>query len=265
MITEEMRRKVMDKLHEIEQKEHVKVLYAVETASRAWGFHSENSDWDIRFIYVHALPWYVSIAQNRDVIEYMSDDRMVDMVGWDLKKALTLMRRDASSINEWLHTPLTYCCDEVFLNRMLQIENVCFSAKQGVGHYFGFARHMATEKITSQLTTMKYFLYFVRVLLACRWIEEKKTPPPVPFIELIQATVADESIKAKLVHLINKKRAGMELDEAMIDNLLMDYAQDLYRYYTDNIKHLELPADKQNVDKEMDELLLDMVRTFNIG
>lgn len=262
MITEEMRIKVMDKLHEIEQCEHVKVLYAVETASRAWGFPSENSDWDIRFIYIHDLPWYVSITQNRDVIEYMSDDRMVDMVGWDLKKALTLMRRDASSINEWLYTPLTYCCDEVFLNRMLQIENICFSAKQGVEHYFGFARHMATEKITSQLTTMKYFLYFIRVLLACRWIEDKKTPPPVPFMELMQATVADEGIKTKLVHLINKKRAGLELDTALIDNQLMDYAQDLYRYYTENIRHFDLPADKPNVDKEMDELLLDMVRTF---
>ena len=263
MITEEMRIKVMDKLHEIEQKEHVKVLYAVETASRAWGFPSVNSDWDVRFIYVHALPWYVSIAQNHDVIEYMSDDRIIDMVGWDLKKALTMMRRNASSISEWLHSPLTYCYDEVFLNRMLQLEKVCFNAKQGVGHYYGFARHMATEKITSQLTTMKYFLYFIRVLLACRWIEEKMTPPPVPFMELMQATVADESIKTKLVHLINKKRAGMELDTTMIDNQLMEYAQHLYRYYTENIKHLDLPAGKSNVEKEMDELLLETIRTIN--
>ena len=263
MITEEMRIKVMDKLHEIEQKEHVKVLYAVETASRAWGFPSVNSDWDVRFIYVHALPWYVSIAQNHDVIEYMSDDRIIDMVGWDLKKALTMMRRNASSISEWLHSPLTYCYDEVFLNRMLQLEKVCFNAKQGVGHYYGFARHMATEKITSQLTTMKYFLYFIRVLLACRWIEEKMTPPPVPFMELMQATVADESIKTKLMHLINKKRAGMELDTTMIDNQLMEYAQHLYRYYTENIKHLDLPAGKSNVEKEMDELLLETIRTIN--
>jgi hypothetical protein len=263
MITEEMRIKVMDKLHEIEQGEHVKILYAVETASRAWGFASENSDWDVRFIYVHSLPWYVSIAQQRDVIEYMSDDRMLDMVGWDLKKALALMRHDASSINEWLHTPLTYCCDEVFLNRMLQLEKACFSPKQGVNHYFGFARHMATEKVTSQLTTMKYILYFVRVLLACRWIEAKLSPPPVPFIELIQTMVADDSIKTKLLHLINKKKASMELDTALIDSLLMDYAKGLYQYYTENIRHLDLPADKPNVEKEMDELLLDMVRTIN--
>lgn len=263
MIAEEMRIKVMDKLHEIEQKEHVKVLYAVETASRAWGFHSVNSDWDVRFIYVHPLPWYISIVQNRDVIEYMSDDRMLDIVGWDLKKALTMMRRDASSINEWLYTPLTYYRNEEFLNRMLQLENVCFSAKQGVSHYYGFARHMATEKITSQLTTMKYFLYFIRMLLACRWIEEKKTPPPVPFMELMQATVADESIKTKLVELINKKRMGMELDTTVIDNELMNYAQDLYRYYTENIRYLNLPTDKPNVEKEMDELLWDMIGTFN--
>ena len=264
MVIEEVRTKVMEKLHEIERKENVKVLYAVETASRAWGFHSANSDWDVRFIYVHALPWYISIVQNRDVIEYMSDDRMLDIVGWDLKKALTMIRRDASSITEWLHTPLTYCCDEAFLNRMLQLEKCCFSAKQGVNHYFGFARHMATEKITSQLTTMKYFLYFIRVLLACRWIEEQKTPPPVPFMELMQATVTDESIKTKLVILINQKRMGKELDTAMIDNQLIDYAQDLYRYYTENIRYLDLPADKPNVEKEMDELLLDMVETFNI-
>lgn len=258
MITNEMRIKILDKLHEIEEREHVKVLYAVETASRAWGFASTNSDWDVRFIYVHPLPWYVSIVQNRDVIEYMSDDRMLDIVGWDLKKALTLMRRGASSLNEWLHTPLTYCCDEAFLNRMLQLENVCFSAKQGMNHYFGFARHMITEKITSQSTTMKSFLYFIRVLLACRWIEEKKTPPPVPFIELMQATVADESIKAELLALTNKKKMGKELDTALIDQRLMDYAQDIYSYYNENISKLDLPMNKPSIEKEMDKLLLDM-------
>jgi hypothetical protein len=82
-------------------------------------------------------------------------------------------------------------------------------------------------------------------------------------MDLMQATVAEESIKTGLLALINKKMMGMELDTAMIDSQLMDYAQDLYRYYTENIRYLNLPTDKPNVEKEMDELLWDMIGTFN--
>ena len=46
-----MRDRIMKKLDEIEKTEEVRILLAVESGSRAWGFASTDSDYDVRFIY----------------------------------------------------------------------------------------------------------------------------------------------------------------------------------------------------------------------
>lgn len=61
-----MRLQILKRLTEIEQLEHVKILYAVESGSRAWGFASTNSDYDIRFIYMHPLEWYLSLVDEQN-------------------------------------------------------------------------------------------------------------------------------------------------------------------------------------------------------
>lgn len=87
-----MKAKIKKSLALIEKEHDIKILYAVESGSRAWGFPSEDSDYDVRFIYVHTKEWYLSIAPKRDVIEYHIDDEL-DISGWDLQKALKLLRK----------------------------------------------------------------------------------------------------------------------------------------------------------------------------
>ena len=50
-----MRETIIEKLTELEQSENVRVLHAVESGSRAWGFASPDSDYDVRFINLVSL------------------------------------------------------------------------------------------------------------------------------------------------------------------------------------------------------------------
>lgn len=83
-------------LRSIEKQFNVKVLLAVDSGSRTWGFESQNSDWDVQFIYVHKPEWYLKVEEQRDVIEHVYEDN-VDLAGWELRKALSLLRRSNPS------------------------------------------------------------------------------------------------------------------------------------------------------------------------
>ena len=104
-ITEDIQRR----LTAAEIEHDVKVLYACESGSRAWGFASPDSDYDVRFIYAHKRDWYLSfdIERRRDVIEYpIVDD--IDIGGWDIRKALYLFTRTNGALLEWLNSPIVY-------------------------------------------------------------------------------------------------------------------------------------------------------------
>ena len=98
---------ISKKLKEIEQKENVKIIMAVESGSRAWGFASPDSDYDVRFVYVRRPEDYLRLEKTKDVIEWQLDD-VLDINGWDLKKALQLMHDSNPSIFEWCASPIVY-------------------------------------------------------------------------------------------------------------------------------------------------------------
>ncbi len=102
-----IRTAIGEALAQAEQRYDVKVLLAVESGSRAWGFASPDSDWDVRFIYVHRPEWYLGIDEKRDVIEEMLP-LDIDLAGWDLRKALRLFRKSNPPLLEWLRSPLNY-------------------------------------------------------------------------------------------------------------------------------------------------------------
>ena len=103
-----METKIKDKLKDIEQKYQVKVLYACETGSRAWGFPSPDSDYDVRMIYMHDLDWYLSLSDKKDTIEFMSEDGELDVTGWDIKKCLKLMWKSNGALLERVQSPVVY-------------------------------------------------------------------------------------------------------------------------------------------------------------
>src|SRR6476619_733662 len=104
-----MKKEILKRLDQIERKENVRIFYACESGSRAWGFESTDSDWDVRFIYVHPRDWYLSIdvEEKRDVIERTINDEL-DISGWDIRKALKLLRKSNPPLLEWLTSPIVY-------------------------------------------------------------------------------------------------------------------------------------------------------------
>ena len=124
---------ILSHLKDIETENNVKILLAVESGSRAWGFESANSDWDVRFIYVHKPEWYFKIEEQRDVIEHLHDD--VDLVGWELRKALSLLKRSNLTLLEMLDSPIVYNVDSEFVKRIKEVEKDFFNPIKAMYHY----------------------------------------------------------------------------------------------------------------------------------
>src|SRR5215470_1010716 len=102
-----MRRRIETALARIESERRVRVLLAIESGSRAWGFPSSDSDYDVRFVYVRPIETYLAVTPLRDVIE-RPVDATLDVSGWDLRKALQLMLRSNAVLIEWLTSPVRY-------------------------------------------------------------------------------------------------------------------------------------------------------------
>lgn len=244
-------------LHAIEYKYDIKILLAVESGSRAWGFESDNSDWDVRFIYVHKPEWYFKVEQQRDVIEHVYEDD-VDLVGWELRKALDLFRRSNPSLLEWLNSPKVYYEDPEFVKRIREVEKDYFNPIKAMYHYNHIYIKHDERYLQRQGYPMKRFMYYLRGILACKWIESNKSLPPVSFKELLDATVEDEAIRAKVDKLILMKKSGKEHDMLTVKDDLVDYARHLADYYIDFIGSFRPELNEISAD-ELDSILYDMV------
>ncbi len=247
---------ILENLKDVEREHRVRILLAVESGSRAWGFESANSDWDVRFIYVHKLEWYLRIEPQHDVIEVMDDE--IDLVGWELRKALGLLKRSNPSMMEWLNSPIVYSVDEAFLKRIKDAEPHFFNPTASMYHYMHmFAKH-DEHYLQREDCTMKRFLYYLRGVLACEWISENRTLPPVAFAKLVDETVADEDMRTKIQELVDLKKSGMEHSLAVVDSELARYA----RVMAERIKeHADTfrPERPATDDVALDSILYDTV------
>ena len=206
-----MREQVMEHLRAIEAQHSVTILFACESGSRGWGFASPDSDYDVRFIYVHRLPWYLTVAPGRDVIELpISGD--LDINGWDLRKALGLLRESNPTLLEWLRSPIVYREETEVMARFRALAEQVFSNAKGWHHYASMAKKNFREHLQADAVRFKKYLYVLRPLLAARWIRAQPGVPPMRFAELAQHTL-DPVVDAALIAEINallevKMRAG---------------------------------------------------------
>lgn len=206
--------RILAQLAEIEAAEDVHILYACESGSRAWGFASNDSDWDVRFIYLRTMDWYLSIdlEHKRDVIEKPVSD-LLDISGWDLRKALWLFRKSNPPLIEWLHSPIVYLEKQGLLERLHQLLPVYYSPRSCFYHYLHMARGNYREYLQGEIVRTKKYLYVLRPLLALRWIEKQQSIVPVPFEELLHKTMQPSgSVYEAICSLLTQKKEGHELD-----------------------------------------------------
>jgi uncharacterized protein len=178
------------KLAEIEQEYDIRILYACESGSRAWGFASPDSDYDVRFVYVHSPEYYLSIDDKTDVIELDIND-LLDINGWDLRKALRLFRGSNAALYEWFQSPIVYQKDENFYDNIMAQFSKYFSLRAGMHHYLSMTRSCYEKELQGQTVRLKKYFYALRPILAALWIAEKQEVPPMDFETLRAFLPAD--------------------------------------------------------------------------
>ena len=174
---------IKQKLAEIEHEYDIRILYACESGSRAWGFASPDSDYDVRFVYVHPPEYYLSIDDKTDVIELDIND-LLDINGWDLRKALRLFRGSNAALYEWLQSPIVYQKDELFFDSLVALVPQHFSLRAGMHHYLSMTRSCFEKELQGDTVRLKKYFYALRPILAALWIAEKREMPPMSFDKL---------------------------------------------------------------------------------
>lgn len=207
-VEEPVRRRVLEQLARIENDHDVRVLFACESGSRAWGFASTDSDYDVRFIYAHRLDWYLGVEPGRDVIEYPIDDEL-DVSGWELRKALGLLRRANPVLIEWLHSPIVYRQDPAFIARLQDCVDSGFSSLRGRHHYLAMAKKSFRGYLQGDTVKLKKYLYVLRPLLAARWIDAGRGKPPMRFADIAATVLDDKALLGEIDQLLEiKMRSG---------------------------------------------------------
>ena len=212
---------IVQKLRQVETKYDIVILLAVESGSRAWGFDSPDSDYDVRFIYVHDKNHYLSIEKRRDVIE-LPIDGVYDINGWDLRKALELFRKSNPVLLEWLNSPTVYIKEKILFDELQRMKSEYFDNKACIHHYLNMARGNWREYLRGETVKLKKYLYVLRPLLACNWMELHDTPPPMEFSKLLEL-VTDPDLLVAINNLLTMKKAGSELGESKPVEIINNY------------------------------------------
>jgi uncharacterized protein len=212
-----MKDRVLAELGRIEKEYDVRVLLAVESGSRAWGFASPDSDYDVRFIYVHDRDWYVSVFEQRDVIEEMLPGDL-DVSGWDLRKTLRLFSKCNLALNEWLLSPQTYSEVHEFRTQLIQLIPSFFNPIAGIHHYRSTALGSFEENYIDGKIKIKKLFYVLRPLLACRWIENTISQPPTEFASLVATDWVSEDERRWIKELSQQKTESKEKELIVLDD-----------------------------------------------
>ncbi len=230
-----MKKRISEALHQIENDHNVRIIYACESGSRAWGFASQDSDFDVRFIYVHLKDWYLSITEKHDVIELPADE-FLDINGWDIRKTLQLLRKSNSPLMEWLVSPIKYLCIDTAFNPLFELSKKAFLTDASFHHYLSMARNNMAKVQDAEKPKIKSYLYTLRPILCCNWIKKFGSQPPMLIDELLSVFLPNmgDEIRRHIDKVIEMKRKGIELAaigrSAFIEDYLMSQLSELSNF-----------------------------------
>ncbi|MDE6208250.1 MAG: nucleotidyltransferase domain-containing protein [Lachnospiraceae bacterium] len=240
-----MKKEILDRLEEIEKKENVKIIYAVESGSRAWGVESPDSDYDVRFVYVRKKEDYLKINEMRDVIEWQLDE-ILDINGWDLKKTLVQFHKGNATLFEWANSPVVYRTT----TEWEEIYKSCkqfFSVKTSLYHYYGTANSTFRQYLQGDEVKYKKYIYALRPILACKYIENNRTVPPVKFSDLLKQNLPKE-LSEEIEEMLAIKLKSDEKDMNPKMPVIQKYIEDEIVRYEQISKNME---DDRNPDWEV--------------
>ncbi len=246
---------IQQRLVRIERDHNVRVLYACESGSRAWGFESLDSDYDVRFIYVRSRDWYLAIdvERKRDVIEVPIND-LLDISGWDIRKTLHLFLKTNPPLNEWLVSPIVYAEHGDFATRLRDIAPAAYNPIAAHYHYLRMAQTTFRSHLKGDSIRRKKYLYVLRPLLAVNWLEAEKGVVPIEFDRLVEGTITDGSLLSAISELLEIKRSGNEKDQGPRLPFIHEYIESEMARHGD--AHSHTPGSHADID-----LLNDLFRS----
>lgn len=240
------KQRIMGGLQAVAKDEDVTILYACESGSRAWGFPSANSDYDVRFIYLRPTAWYLTTQQKRDVIERPIDDQL-DISGWDLPKALQLLRKSNPPLLEWLQSPIIYHTQSTLRRRLRPLMRHYYSPISCMYHYLHMAENNYRKYLQGEEVWTKKYFYVLRPVLACLWIEKGLGVVPIEFGKLVEKTVSDKRLHNEIAHLLRQKMAGEELAQGPRNKIISTFLDR-------QMKRLRADSQPQPASRDPDKL-----------
>lgn len=258
-VSENMRAVILKELRAIEDTENVKILFAIESGSRAWGFPSPDSDYDVRFIYTRPVDWYLSLTPGRDVIELPIVDDL-DINGWDIKKALGLLLKPNPVMLEWLSSPIRYIWDDDICHQLTEFSKKVAHGRACLNHYLHLGGRQWGVYIEgkTQVNLKKYF-YIVRPAMAVRWMRlHPKIVPPMNFQELLAGINLDAELTAALEALLLAKSKSKEVGLAPRVSCIDDFITSEFAWARDAVKTIS--SDKTKLREDADALFRKIIK-----
>ncbi len=226
---------IESQLQQLALQEQIVILYACESGSRAWGFPSPESDYDVRFIYLRPLDWYLSIEDRRDTLD-LPVDKVLDINGWDLRKALKLFKGSNSVIYEWIQSPIVYHSIDNLKAELLTLAASYYSPRAGIHHYLSMATNCYQEQLQSETVKLKKYFYALRPILAARWIVEHRTFPPMVLSQLLPVAKDRPEILVEIDRLLTIKQTATEAMTIPVSAILNDFIRSEIEYCGNAVK-----------------------------
>lgn len=250
----QIRKNILDKLNEIEQREQVKILHCVESGSRSWGFASPDSDFDVRFVYVRQKNHYLQLQEVRDVMEWELNE-VYDISGWDLQKYLRLLHKSNPTCFEWANSMEFYRTSPEW-EKVRELLPKYFLRKPMMYHYLSMAKANYHKFFTEEIVKLKKYFYVLRALLACQWVCDKNSPPPMPFLELVDAELPAELLPI-VNELLERKKITGELG-------MQEHIPELDKYILCKFEELtakasQFPSDSPSGWDELNQVFLELI------
>lgn len=268
MVAKETKKEIRQHLDQLKGSLNVDIIFAVEMGSRAWGFHSDNSDYDIRFIYRQPMSHYLTynVETKKDIIELQSTDKDWDTVGWDIRKVCKLFEKSNGNLIEWLRSPISYVEASPEINNLKELAETSFNPIALCHHYYAIAKNHKRIYLDRESVGHKKYLYAVRSLICAEYIVKTGKLPAVNFLELLEDTrklsKKVDIIYPDIMALVQKKQKGHELGVGLpieplddfIKSMLQNYEKGFENYFPHQTIH-----DKQQRVEALEKIFRDVI------
>ncbi|CAK9886932.1 MAG: hypothetical protein XXXJIFNMEKO3_03382 [Candidatus Erwinia impunctatus] len=248
-----MEKIIKEKLVEIEVRNNIRILYACESGSRAWGFPSANSDYDVRFIYIHSRDRYLSIDNPPSHLTLPRDEEL-DLLGWDLKRTLQLVRKSNTTPFEWLQSSIVYQQNERVAEMLWQLCRQYFNARGNIFHYLGIAKS-ALQSAEGQQIGIKKLFYVIRPLLCAKWCLEKKQIAPIEIEPMIK--LLSDELSEKITTLISYKSVTAESFSVTIDPVIYEFIE---KTKNDIFSKVQLLTERRFKTQPLDDFFIETLQ-----